>query len=64
MEEVNVNRIQAEVMPLNEPSKKVLLKNGFSKEGLLRQASLWSGKGGVVDLEIYGLLKGDYDLKG
>ncbi|MCS1393592.1 GNAT family N-acetyltransferase [Lysinibacillus boronitolerans] len=63
MEEVNVNRIQAEVMPLNEPSKKVLLKNGFLKEGLLRQASLWSGKG-VVDLEIYGLLKGDYDLKG
>lgn len=63
MEEVNVNRIQAEVMPLNEPSKKVLLKNGFLKEGLLRQASLWSGKG-VVDLEIYGLLKGDYDLNG
>lgn len=63
MEEVNVNRIQAEVMPLNEPSKKVLLKNGFLKEGLLRQASLWSGKG-VVDLEIYGLLKADYDLKG
>lgn len=62
LEEVNVNRIQAEVMPLNEPSKKVLLKNGFSKEGLLRQASLWSGKG-VIDLEIYGLLKGDYNLK-
>ena len=62
LEEVNVNRIQAEVMPLNEPSKKILLKNGFLKEGLLRQASLWSGKG-VVDLEIYGLLKGDYNLK-
>jgi len=62
LEEVNVNRIHAEVMPLNEPSKKVLIKNGFLKEGLLRQASLWSGKG-VVDLEIYGLLKGDYDLK-
>ncbi|MEB2298600.1 GNAT family N-acetyltransferase [Lysinibacillus xylanilyticus] len=60
-EEVNVNRIQAEVMPLNEASKKVLLKNGFLKEGLLRQASLWSGKG-VVDLEIYGLLKEDYNI--
>ncbi len=59
IEEVQVNRIQAEVMPLNEPSKKVLLKNGFIKEGLLRQATLWSGKG-VVDLEIYGLLKEDY----
>ena len=29
LEEVNVNRIQAEVMPLNEPSKKVLLKMDF-----------------------------------
>lgn len=59
LEGVQVNRIQAEVMPLNGPSKKVLLKNGFIKEGLLRQATLWSGKG-VVDLEIYGLLKEDY----
>ncbi|MCI0765239.1 GNAT family protein [Bacillus sp. TL12] len=58
-EEVNVNRIQAEVMPANEVSKKVLLTNGFIKEGLLRQASLWSGKG-VVDLEIYGILKEEY----
>lgn len=58
-EEINVNRIQAEVMPVNEVSKKVLLKNGFIKEGVLRQASLWSGKG-VIDLEIYGILKEDY----
>jgi len=58
LEDVDVHRIQAEVMPLNEPSKKVLLKNGFIKEGLLRQATLWSGKG-VVDIEIYGLLKED-----
>jgi len=28
-EQVEINRIQAEVMPLNEISKKVLLKNGF-----------------------------------
>ncbi|MGE7114086.1 GNAT family N-acetyltransferase [Lysinibacillus sp. NPDC047702] len=59
-EKVAINRIQAEVMPLNEPSKRVLLKNGFLKEGLLRQASLWSGKG-VVDLEIYGYLKEEYN---
>ncbi|UKS31357.1 GNAT family N-acetyltransferase [Paenibacillus sp. HWE-109] len=57
--EINVNRIQAEVMPRNEISKKVLLKNGFRQEGLLRQAAVWSGKG-IVDLEIYGLLKEDY----
>jgi [ribosomal protein S5]-alanine N-acetyltransferase len=59
-EDVGVNRIQAEVMPINEASKKVLLKNGFLKEGTLRQAMLWSGKG-IVDLEIYSLLKEDYE---
>ncbi|MCU9614628.1 GNAT family N-acetyltransferase [Caldibacillus lycopersici] len=59
-EKVQVNRIQAEVMPANVNSKKVLLKNGFIKEGLLRQASIWSGKG-VIDLEIYGQLKADYE---
>lgn len=58
-EEVNINRIQAEVMPANEISKKVLLKNGFMKEGLLRQTTLWSGKG-IVDLEIYSILKEEY----
>ncbi|MBX7001026.1 N-acetyltransferase [Bacillus aerophilus] len=58
-EEIDINRIQAEVMPANEVSKKVLLKNGFIKEGLLRQAVLWSGKG-VVDVEIYSMLKVDY----
>ncbi|MDO7908643.1 GNAT family protein [Paenibacillus sp. JX-17] len=57
-EVVEVNRIQAEVMPANEASKQVLLKNGFIREGLLRQASVWSGKG-IVDLEIYGLLRAD-----
>ncbi|WP_442600124.1 GNAT family N-acetyltransferase [Neobacillus sp. D3-1R] len=58
--QVKVNRIQAEVMPPNSKSKNVLLKNGFIKEGTLRQATLWSGKG-IVDLEIYGLLKQDYE---
>jgi len=58
LHEVNINRIQAEVMPRNEASKKVLLKNGFIQEGLLRQAALWSGKG-IVDLEIYSILQQD-----
>ncbi|UNK19467.1 GNAT family N-acetyltransferase [Paenibacillus sp. N3/727] len=61
-DEVQVNRIQAEVMPPNERSRKVLLKNGFTKEGMLRQASLWSGKG-IVDLEIYSILKQEYEEK-
>ncbi len=59
-EDVHVNRIQAEVMPANTTSKRVLSKNGFVKEGLLRQASFWSGKG-VVDLEIFGILREEYE---
>ncbi|MFB7816321.1 GNAT family N-acetyltransferase [Paenibacillus chitinolyticus] len=58
--EAEVNRIQAEVMLANDVSKKVLIKNGFRKEGTLRQAALWSGKG-IIDLEIYAILKEDYD---
>ncbi|WP_245368323.1 GNAT family N-acetyltransferase [Paenibacillus silagei] len=58
-QQAQVNRIQAEVMLNNEPSKKVLLKNGYVKEGMLRQAALWSGKG-VVDLEIYSMLREEY----
>ncbi|WP_225229408.1 GNAT family N-acetyltransferase [Paenibacillus gallinarum] len=56
-----INRVQADVMPQNEVSKKVLLKNGFMKEGTLRQAALWSGKG-VVDREVFGILKEEYCL--
>ena len=58
-EDAGVNRIQAEVMPANIHSKKVLLKNGFSYEGTLRQAALWPGKG-VIDLEMYSILKSEY----
>lgn len=58
-EATEVNRIQAEVMPFNERSKRVLLKNGFLKEGTYRQAHVWSGKG-LVDLEIYSILAEEY----
>lgn len=58
-ETVNINRIQAEVMPENDVSKRVLIKNGFIKEGTLRQANFWSGKG-IVDLELYAILKDNY----
>jgi [ribosomal protein S5]-alanine N-acetyltransferase len=56
---MNFNRFPQEVMPSNKVSKKVLLKNGFIKEGTIRQAAVWTGKG-RVDLEIYGLLKSDH----
>ena len=45
-------------MPQNAASQRVLEKNGFIREGLLRQANLWTDKG-VVDLIIYSLLRSD-----
>lgn len=56
--QIRINRIQAFVMPDNVYSKKVLLKNGFMREGLVRQGNVWTGKG-VVDLVIFSALRSD-----
>jgi ribosomal-protein-alanine N-acetyltransferase len=55
---VGINRIQAFVMPANVKSQKVLEKNNFIKEGILRQSQHWKGIG-VVDLIVYSLLPSD-----
>lgn len=56
--EIGINRIQAFVMPENEKSHAVLLRNGFAKEGTIRQGYHWTGRG-VVDLTLYSLLRSD-----
>lgn len=61
-DEIGINRIQATVMPNNLYSARALLKNGFTNEGTSRQANYWTGKG-VVDLEMYSLLKSDVRTK-
>ena len=58
---VGMNRIQAFVMPANEKSQRVLEKNNFIKEGILRQAQYWMGIG-VVDLILYSLLPSDLEI--
>ncbi|MCW3122341.1 MAG: family N-acetyltransferase [Flavipsychrobacter sp.] len=55
--ELGVNRIEAEVMPGNTASEKVLDKLGFLHEGLLRQWMYWNGK--YNDINMYALLKRD-----
>ncbi|SHO47760.1 GNAT family N-acetyltransferase [Anaerocolumna xylanovorans] len=60
--EIDVNRVQAFVMPQNEKSKKVLLRNDFIKEGTIRQGNYWKGRG-IVDLELYSILKPEYSYK-
>jgi ribosomal-protein-alanine N-acetyltransferase len=57
-DDIEINRIQAYVMPENIRSQKVLLRNGYIKEGLIRQGYIWKGHG-VVDLELFSLLKSD-----
>jgi len=42
----------------NEASKRVLVKNGFIREGTLRQYEYEDG--GYVNLEMYSILKDEY----
>lgn len=51
----NLRRIQAEVLPDNSASVKLLERVGFKKEGLLTQYEKWGNKG-HVDLLIYARL--------
>lgn len=60
--EIDVNRVQAFVMPENEKSKNVLLRNNFVKEGLIRRGTYWKGRG-VVDLELFSILKSEYEVQ-
>ena len=56
-EKLGINRIEAEVMPGNIASERVLEKNGFVQEGLLREWIWWYGK--RYDVNMYALLKTD-----
>lgn len=56
---LGVNRIEAEVMPGNHASEKVLEKLGFVREGLLRDWMLWNGK--HYDMTMFSLLHRDFE---
>ena len=55
---LNLNRIEADIDPLNTASAKALLRQGFQKEGFLRER--WIVNGVKADTEIYGLLLDDW----
>ena len=57
--EIEINRIEAEVLPANIYPKKVLISNGFTKEGTIRQGTFWE-KFGIIDIEKYSILKQEY----
>lgn len=54
---LQLERIQALVEPANSSSLKLLEKNGFEQEGLLRHYEFTCGK--FDDLYMYSILKGD-----
>ncbi len=56
---LNANRIEAYVTPGNDASLKVLEKNGFLKEGLLREMEFYKNK--FWDGIVMGMLKKDFD---
>lgn len=55
----NINRIQADTIPGNIASEKVLIKLGFKEEGLRRESGYW--KNSFHDLKCYGLLKSEFN---
>ena len=55
---IALRRLEAEVDPRNARSAQLLLRLGFTKEGLLRQR--WITKGLATDVEVYGLLRHEW----
>ncbi|MBV8251463.1 MAG: GNAT family N-acetyltransferase [Chitinophaga sp.] len=56
--EMDLNRVEAFVDPVNTASAKLLQRIGFTQEGLLRDA--FFEKGSFVDAHIYSLLKAEH----
>jgi ribosomal-protein-alanine N-acetyltransferase len=59
---MNLNRVQAYTSTENAPSEKVLVKNGFVKEGLLREDRLYKGQ--YRDIKLYSVLRRDFLQQG
>lgn len=55
--ELGLKRIEAEVMPANIPSARVLQKNGFRQEGMLKKWMEWGGK--LFDIHMWALVRED-----
>ena len=53
-----LHRIQADTIPGNVASEKVLLKVGFKEEGTRRECAYL--KGGFRDMKCYGLLRHEF----
>ena len=59
-QEMNLNRIEALIDPMNENSIRIITKYGFKQEGILR--GHYKNKHEFEDSIMYSLLKSDYDF--
>jgi len=59
-QEMNLNRIEALIDPMNENSIRIVTKNGFKQEGILR--GHYKNKNEFENSIMYSLLKSDYDF--
>ena len=59
--EMALNRVEADIDPLNEASARTLERQGFVKEGLLRER--WIVGGQKSDSALYGLLAADFEAR-
>ena len=59
--QLEINRIEAEVMQGNIISEKVLYKLNFKNEGVLREWMFWNER--HYDMTMFSLLKTDYETK-
>ena len=60
-DEMKLNRIEADVDPLNAASARALERHGFVKEGVLRER--WIVGGHKSDSAMYGLLASDFEAR-
>jgi len=59
-DELNLNRVEADIDPRNRSSARSLERLGFSNEGHLRER--WIVNGEVSDTDLYGLLRADWHV--
>jgi RimJ/RimL family protein N-acetyltransferase len=59
---LDLNRVEADIDPRNEPSARALLRLGFRQEGLMRER--WIVNGEICDTAFYGLLRSDWATRG
>ena len=55
---LNLHRLEADIDPRNDASRRSLLRLGFEREGYLRER--WLVGGEICDTELYGLLRADW----